>query len=66
MATSTSREIEIPVEQVRLGGTLTVPAGASGLVVFAHGSGSSRFSPRNKAVAKVLQEAGLATLLFDL
>ena len=47
-------------------GTLTVPPGARGVVLFAHGSGSSRHSPRNRAVAAALQEAGLATLLFDL
>lgn len=46
--------------------TLTVPCGAQGLVVFAHGSGSSRLSPRNQQVARLLQEAHLATLLFDL
>ncbi len=51
---------------VALGGTLTVPSGARGVVLFAHGSGSSRHSPRNRAVAAALQEAGLATLLFDL
>jgi putative phosphoribosyl transferase len=47
-------------------GTLIVPSGASAVVVFAHGSGSGRFSPRNQYVAQVLQEAGLATLLVDL
>src|SRR5688500_17678751 len=47
-------------------GDLTVPAGATGVVVFAHGSGSSRHSPRNRFVAEVLQEGGLATLLVDL
>ena len=47
-------------------GDLTVPAGATGVVVFAHGSGSSRLSPRNRFVAEVLVEAGLATLLVDL
>ena len=51
---------------VRLGGDLTMPAAASGLVLFAHGSGSSRMSPRNRAVARALNDAGLATLLFDL
>eukprot|EP00775_Hariotina_reticulata_P012115 gene12115-12254_t len=51
---------------VQLLGTLTVPEGAEGLVVFAHGSGSSRNSPRNKKVAATLNDAGLATLLFDL
>jgi pimeloyl-ACP methyl ester carboxylesterase len=51
---------------VALGGALGVPPAAVGLVIFAHGSGSSRFSPRNRAVAGALREAGLATLLFDL
>lgn len=59
-----SRNIEIP--PLGLGGTLNVPAQARGLVVFVHGSGSSRFSPRNVAVAAALNEAGFATLLFDL
>ncbi len=49
-----------------LEGELVLPEGASGLVLFAHGSGSSRHSPRNQAVAAVLQRAGLGTLLFDL
>lgn len=49
-----------------LPGILTIPKGATGIVLFAHGSGSSRLSPRNQHVAQVLQEAGLATLLFDL
>jgi len=49
-----------------LAGRLTVPENASGMVVFAHGSGSSRYSPRNRYVASVLNEAGLGTLLFDL
>lgn len=65
-ARSRDDEVEIAVDGVRLGGRLTVPAGARGLVVFAHGSGSSRHSPRNRHVAEVLQQAGLATLLFDL
>ena len=58
--------IRIPAGPVMLEGELSTPAGASGLVLFAHGSGSSRHSPRNQAVAHTLQEAGLATLLFDL
>jgi putative phosphoribosyl transferase len=49
-----------------LGGHLTVPESARGVVVFAHGSGSSRHSPRNRFVAEILNEAGLGTLLFDL
>lgn len=60
------RDVLIPAADVRLGGTLGVPAAATGVVLFAHGSGSSRFSRRNRAVAAALQEQGLATLLFDL
>ncbi|MDD7942435.1 phosphoribosyltransferase [Actinomycetospora lutea] len=59
-------EVRIPVGAVELEGRLVVPDGATGVVVFAHGSGSSRHSPRNRYVAGVLQRAGLATLLFDL
>jgi putative phosphoribosyl transferase len=59
-------EVEIPSGQRKLSGILSVPAGAEGVVAFAHGSGSGRFSPRNQFVARVLQEAGLATLLLDL
>src|SRR5258707_7550184 len=60
------RAVEIPAEGVRLPGDLTIPPDASGIVVFAHGSGSGRFSPRNRAVAGMLVDAGLATLLMDL
>lgn len=60
------RTIEIPAGRRRLDGVLHLPAGASGVVIFAHGSGSGRFSPRNQFVAGVLQEAGVATLLLDL
>jgi putative phosphoribosyl transferase len=56
----------IPVRGVSLGGELTLPEDPAGLVLFAHGSGSSRFSPRNRKVAHELQQAGLGTLLFDL
>ncbi|MDB6065637.1 MAG: hypothetical protein JWR26_1845 [Pedosphaera sp.] len=56
----------IPAGAVRLSGDLVVPTEARGLVLFAHGSGSSRHSPRNQSVARVLQDAGVATLLFDL
>lgn len=58
--------IHIPVGSVVLEGNLIIPRGTRGLVVFAHGSGSSRHSPRNRYVASVLQQAGLATLLIDL
>ena len=59
-------DVEIVVGPVVVSGRLSVPAAASGLVIFAHGSGSSRHSPRNQFVASVLNRAGLATLLFDL
>jgi putative phosphoribosyl transferase len=59
-------ELELPLEGAVLAGHLVVPAGATGLVVFAHGSGSSRHSPRNQAVAAALVEGGLGTLLIDL
>jgi putative phosphoribosyl transferase len=56
----------IPADGARLEGNLNVPPDACGLVLFAHGSGSSRHSPRNRYVASVLREGGLATLLMDL
>jgi putative phosphoribosyl transferase len=59
-------DVTVRTERVSLPGHLTVPAGAQGVVVFVHGSGSSRHSPRNRAVARALNDAGLATLLFDL
>lgn len=65
-AKRTEHQVEIPSGQRRLNGILNVPPGATGIVVFAHGSGSGRFSPRNQFVARALQEAGLATLLLDL
>ena len=58
--------LQIPAGEVTLAGDLEIPKNARGLVLFAHGSGSSRRSPRNQAVAEVLRNAGLATLLFDL
>lgn len=58
--------VRIPAESVRLEGILALPADAVGVVVFAHGSGSSRLSPRNALVASVLNRAGFGTLLFDL
>lgn len=60
------RQIKIPVDSVKLKGILTIPKDALSLVIFAHGSGSSRLSPRNRLVAGVLQKAGMGTLLFDL
>ena len=59
-------EARIPAGRQTLDGTLRIPANAQGVVLFAHGSGSSRHSPRNRFVASVLQQAGLATLLLDL
>ena len=57
---------EVVIGSLRLAGDLRVPPGATVLVVFVHGSGSSRLSPRNTAVARTLNEQGIATLLFDL
>lgn len=58
--------VSIPAGSVTLDGDLTIPPAASGIVLFAHGSGSSRHSPRNRYVAEVLNERNLATLPFDL
>lgn len=59
-------EVRVPAHGATLAGTLIAPAPGRGIVLFAHGSGSSRHSPRNRYVAGVLGEAGLGTLLFDL
>jgi dienelactone hydrolase len=61
-----SGEIQIPINSITLEGNLIIPEGAKGIVVFAHGSGSSRHSSRNQYVAHELQKDGLGTLLFDL
>ena len=58
--------VHIPAGNIELDGELVLPPSAKGVVLFAHGSGSSRFSPRNTYVAKVLQQRGIGTLLFDL
>ena len=58
--------VRIPADSVELEGVLALPKGARGIVAFAHGSGSSRFSPRNNFVASVLREQRMGTLLFDL
>src|SRR5437588_1058789 len=58
--------VEIPAGAVELEGILSVPPKARGIVLFAHGSGSGRFSPRNQHVAEIIQQAGIATLLLDL
>jgi putative phosphoribosyl transferase len=59
-------EVQIPAGRAALSGNLTIPENAMALVLFAHGSGSSRHSPRNQSVARTLNRAGLGTLLFDL
>jgi len=58
--------VQVKVDSVTLQGDLEIPKGAKGLVLFAHGSGSSRHSPRNNYVARVLRTGGLGTLLIDL
>src|SRR6266478_468761 len=65
-ATARARDVHIRSGTVVLQGDLSIPAGAQGVVVFAHGSGSSRHSSRNQFVARTLREAGMGTLLFDL
>src|SRR5213083_3338617 len=59
-------ELQIPAGKATLSGNMTVPDGAAALILFAHGTGSSRHSRRNQFVARMLNDAGLATLLFDL
>jgi putative phosphoribosyl transferase len=59
-------EMKIPVGNIKVEGTLTLPPAAKGVVLFAHGSGSSRFSPRNQYVAKEFNKAKIGTFLFDL
>jgi dienelactone hydrolase len=65
-AASSERLVHVTTKSAALEGSLTIPDGARVVVLFAHGSGSSRHSPRNRAVARALQGAGLATLLLDL
>ena len=60
------REIEIQIDQGTLSGILSIPKEAKGIVLFVHGSGSSRHSPRNQSVARKIFEAGIGTFLFDL
>jgi dienelactone hydrolase len=64
--TARSRVEQIPSGQIMLEGELSVPEGAAGVVLFAHGSGSSRHSKRNQFVARTIREVGVGTLLFDL
>jgi putative phosphoribosyl transferase len=66
MSKETAEAVRIPAGSARCDGDLRIPERASGLVIFAHGSGSSRFSGRNRAVAASLESAGFATLLLDL
>jgi putative phosphoribosyl transferase len=69
MTTVTARDeglVQVPAGGATLEGNLLIPAGAKGIVLFAHGSGSSRFSSRNRYVAQELRDGGLATLLIDL
>lgn len=66
MGTSLSQEVVVEIGPLRLAGTMTVPPAARGLVMFAHGSGSSRHSPRNRTVAARLNDDALGTLLLDL
>ena len=63
---SEEKAVRVAAGKVSIEGNLVVPEGATGIVAFAHGSGSSRFSPRNRRVAQELNERGLATLLIDL
>jgi putative phosphoribosyl transferase len=66
MDTNLDRPVHIPLGPITLEGNLAVPVGAHGVVLFAHGSGSGRHSPRNRFVAQALRAGGLATLLIDL
>jgi dienelactone hydrolase len=65
-AKTVEHPVRIPAGETVLEGTLTIPAGATGIVLFAHGSGSSRLSPRNRFVSEALRRSGVGTLLFDL
>lgn len=66
MNTQMEQLVRIPVDDVHIEGMLELPANAQGIVLFAHGSGSSRHSPRNNYVARVLRDKGMGTLLLDL
>ncbi len=65
-AVAQAKDVEIHSGAVQLNGDLSIPVGAQSVVLFAHGSGSSRHSPRNQFVARTIREAGVGTLLFDL
>src|SRR5262245_24018732 len=64
--TAAAQEVRVQFGNASLQGSLLIPAKAAGVVLFAHGSGSGRHSPRNQSVARVIQDAGVGTLLFDL
>ena len=66
LVSAQQRTRDVTIGTVGLGGMLAMPEASAGIVLFAHGSGSGRFSPRNNFVARALREAGFATLLFDL
>ena len=59
-------DLDIPLSGITLKGDLVIPEKATGIVVFSHGSGSSRFSPRNRMVAELIQKQNIATFMFDL
>lgn len=61
-----NQAVKIPIDEIFLDGILSIPEDVSGIIIFAHGSGSGRLSPRNKFVAEFLEQNGFATLLFDL
>src|SRR5437660_11149705 len=65
-AIAPAKDVHIRSGDVQLEGELSIPAGAQGVAIFAHGSGSSRHSPRNQFVARTIRAAGVGTLLFDL
>lgn len=65
-AIETEHPVSIPAKQVHLDGLLHIPSDVKGIILFAHGSGSSRLSPRNQHIAYILQQSKFATLLFDL
>src|SRR5438445_13672706 len=65
-AITQAKDVHIRSGDVQLQGDLGIPEGAQGVVLFAHGSGSSRHSPRNQFVARTIRDAGVGTLLFDL
>src|SRR5438874_7425810 len=65
-AADRTHAVRIPSGSISLEGELSLPDGAPGVVLFAHGSGSSRHSPRNQFVAQIIRESGNGTLLFDL